>query len=230
VQESATFLSGNARLVRAGVNMLVAAWRNAPSTSILPNYTFLSQITGLTESEVHEHWTDLTQGWELRDGRLVHCEMQSLCDCMFSRHGETLTELSIHTAVIAQGPEEFVLTPPEVKTSKAKGKHKLPAGWEPNSVTLDHLAAKGYKTPEMVADLVQKMSDWASGKGEMRHDWQATLRNFASNTPVTTSISTFKDMPFIPPGANSRFSALGKSGVAREVNRSVMAAVRGPSA
>lgn len=217
MQEAGFFASENPAVVRAGFQMLVAAWRNAPCASVLPDHKSIARITGLAESEVIENMDVLSDGWDLVDGRLVHLGMQELFDSMFAKNGEALAEIGSRAASIAQSPDDFdLIAQVDAPTHGNKGKRALPKGWQPDETTRKHLAAKGYVSEEDIQDLVQVMSDWAASKGERRTDWNATLRGFATKTPRTTAI-----LPFVQPSMD-RFSAFTRKESVLNHNHSVL--------
>lgn len=214
--EHPLFLSGDARLVRAVVKMLMAAWRSSPAASLAPSYMVLADTTGLTEAEIAEHYEDLTYGWELRDERLFHVEMHALCDRLERRHGELISVMAEDMALAVQDPEHFELTAAIDEGKKHRGRRALRPSWRPSMDTLKDLAAMGITASEDVDYIVEKMRLWARSKGEKRSDWDATLLNFARNEPQS-NLPTFRNRsPVVPlvPTAGSRFASLVSRGEA----------------
>lgn len=183
--ESPLFLSGDARLVRAGAKMLLAAWRNSPAGSLAPSYAYLADVTGLSEAEIGAHYEHLTRGWEIRGERLFHIEMSALCERLHQRHGETISIMAEDAVLAAQSPENFELSVGPVAESKNKGKRALRPSWRPSTATLQDLAARGVSAPEDVDYLVEKMRLWARAGAVKRSDWDATLVQFADREPHT---------------------------------------------
>ena len=221
VQESPCFLSGDASLVRAGINMLVAAWRNAPKTSIPSSYPSLSLITGLPEASIASAFPALVYGWELHEGRLVHVEMQKFCDALWARHGEGLAHFVIDAAAVAQAPEEFELVGDEPVSSRTKGRRRLTPQWSPSQKSMVKLEAMGFNQDQCAA-IISKMRNWADSGAVMKNDWDATLMIFADREPRPPKSGV---VPFVP--ANGRFGGLVNKGeAARATNQSVMSQVR----
>lgn len=229
MQEHPCFLSADPKLVRACINMLVAASRNAPQASISASYESLAFVTGLTERELTDNFHKLTHGWELRNERMVHTEMQSLCDAMWARHGAALDELSVDLVSMAQSPDAFELTSASPESS-TKGRRKLPKNWRPLPETLKELAVRGFVTPEEQDAIIAKMTNWALSKAEKKNNWDATLLNFADKDLQWNPrpVAGRGVVPFVPGGSGSRFGALmtSKGEAARNANKSIMASLR----
>jgi hypothetical protein len=212
--ESPCFLSGDARLVRACVAMLIKAWRNEPAASLAPNLASLAAVTGLTEKEVADNFEALTTGWELREERLFHIEMEVLVERLLAKHGETLIDIAERTIVATQNPDDFQLLPSSDAESKAKGKRALRPEWRPSRDTVKTLAAMGISEQCDVDYIVAVMRDWHQSTGEKRVNWDSTLLNFArkepqKNFPSNKATSVVAGM--VPGG--TRFSGLVSKGV-----------------
>lgn len=225
--EHPLFLSGDARLVRACMRMMLRAWRSVPAGSLLPSFSALADVTGLTEREIQENYSDLTHGWELRDERLFHVELSDLCDRITRRHGEFLEQVAEDAATLIQGPEDFTLTLSAAEPSKNKGKRAFPKNFVPSQDTRRKLAVLGISTDEDVAHLVEVMSNWALSKGEKRSNWDATLMIFA-NSEAKANLPSFRSaIPLVGTSAPSRFGGLlAKGDAALRHNRSAFDRVR----
>lgn len=227
--ENPCFLSGNARLVRACVAMLTSAWRNEPAASLSPSFASLAAVTGLTEQEIAENFELLTQGWELRDERLFHIEMESLVERLLAKHGDVLIEIADRAVLATQNPEDFELLSPAEAESKGKGKRILREEWRPSPATIQTLAAMGISDKEDVDYIVSVMRDWAKSNAEKRANWDSTLLNFARKEPQR-NFPTRKNAPSVVsamvPGG-TRFSGLVSKGqVATTHNEDVFSRVR----
>lgn len=178
VCESRAFLSGDARLVRACVRLLMAAWRGVPAGTVNPAYGNLSAITGLTEQELAVHYAEITDGWELRDGRLLHLEMHALCDRLQQRHADTVAHIAEDAALAMQDSSQFTLQSPVAIPHKGRGARHIPNNWAPRPETVARLEQLGF-TGETRDVLVQTMTSWARSRNEKRADWDETLIGFA---------------------------------------------------
>jgi hypothetical protein len=212
ITENPLFLSGDARLVRAAMKMLVAAWRGSPAGSLSPSYAYLADLTGLTEAEIGAHYEHLTRGWEIRGERLHHVEMSALCERLLQRHGETISIMAEDAVLAAQSPENFELGVGPAVESKNKGKRALRPSWRPSMDTIRDLAARGVTATEDIDFLVEKMRVWARGGAVKRADWDATLLQFADREPHTnlpskrSAVVPFVGMP------SSRFGGMVSRG------------------
>lgn len=228
--ESPLFLSGDARLVRAGMAMLLKAWRNEPAASLSPSFASLAAVTSLTEQEVSDNYEALTAGWELRDERLFHSEMEALVERLLAKHGETLIEIAERAIVTAQNPDDFELIPSSSDDgTKAKGKRALRPEWRPCKATIQSLAAMGISEACDVDYIVAVMRDWHQSTGEKRLNWDSTLLNIARKEPQR-NLPSRKQAPSVVagmvPGA-TRFSGLVSKGQAATThNEDVFSRVR----
>lgn len=203
LQESPLFLSADARLVRAGLYMLDAAWRSAVPGSIPSAFNALAQHTRLSEAEVQAHYDLLTVGWELRqDGRLYHAKMAALCDGLDDRFGPQIDALSQGSVIAAQGADTFELVAPEA-VAKAKKKRVaavrgIDEGFLPDAASVANIERAGYVSQEHKEWLLQLFIDYALSKGVKQKGWQATFRNFASSS---ITIKNFSARFGAPPSA-----------------------------
>ena len=221
IEEHPCFFSDNPLLVRACMRMVIAAWRNAPRASLSVNYASLCHISGLDERTLHEHFEELSTGWELRDGRLVHLGLQDFCDVLWARHGEVLGQFSIDAAAVAQAPEEFELTAQEPVTKRTRGRHLMPKEWTATPSTVKKLEAMGFTDPSQQEELASNMRNWADSTNQLRTNWDATLLIFAQRAPKPVQRNAH--VPYV----TSRFGSIANKGeAARAVNQSVMAQAR----
>lgn len=228
--ESPSFLSGNARLVRACVAMLTKAWRNDPIASLAPSFASLAAITGLTEEEVGQHFEALTTGWELREERLFHIEMEALAERLLAKHGDVLIEIAERSILATQNPEDFVLVASSTdEGTKARGKRALRPEWRPSSDCRKDLAAMGITDNQDVDYIVGIMRNWALSNGEKKVNWDATLLNFARKEPLRNFPSRRNETSVVAgmvPGA-TRFGGLVSKGAAATFhNEDVFSRVR----
>lgn len=188
LQENPLFLSSNARLVRASLWMLEAAWRSNVPGSIPSSFGSLAMVTRLSEAEVQLHYADLTTGWELRDdGRLHHEDLSRLANSIDDQFGSQLDVLANGMAIAMQGVEAFELLPTEAvkKASKnrvKRGKAEIPNTFEPDATSLASLIKAGFVTEEYRQWLLEQFQDYAKSKGLKQANWQATLRTYASSS------------------------------------------------
>ena len=206
--ESPLFLSDDARLVRAGMRMLAAAWRSNPAGSLSPSFAYISSVTGLSEREISDHYVALTSGWELRDERLFHVEMSALCDRLARRHGDALAAVAEDAVAACQDPESFELTAGAPEPHRNKGKRALRPNWRPSPETVKELFAKGIETPEDQEYVIQRMRNWAKSEAVRKVDWDATLLNLADRIRHWELPSKKNASPLPLVGASSRFPSL----------------------
>lgn len=216
ISEHPCFLSNEPALVRACFSMIAAAWRNFPDVSIPASYPALGHITGLSEVQIGSAFRDLAHGWELRDGRLVHVELQVLGDRMWERHAETFEQITVDAAAIMQAPEDFDLTMPEAVSSRTKGRKLLPPAWSPSTASIARLIGMGYSEQSHRDALVSKMRDWANSTDQKKTNWDATLMVFASREPRPSF--GLSSLPGVPVGG--RFGGLINRGEAAKANNS----------
>lgn len=180
------FMSGDGRVVRGALAMLYAAWASDTPGRLPPGIEALAQVTALSAEEVQLHYEVLTDGWELRDGRICHGALEAAADRMSQRFGPELEVLRAGWAAAVQpGPvsEEFELVPQEaVKKVRAKGKHMLPKDFTMDPTTFRHVVSVGYDSEDLRKWLLQRFADYSLAKGQMQRDWQAALRNFSASS------------------------------------------------
>lgn len=181
--ESPFFLSKDARIVRAGFFMLDAAWRADLPGSIPSSFEALALITRLPEELVADNYVLLTAGWELEGGRLHHLQMEAIAESVQERFGAQLAVVAESAILACQGGSvEFELMPSTEVAKKKKGKHALPKDFLMDKATLERAAAEGFTTEETMTWLKHQFTDYAHSKDVRMANWQATCRNFLSNS------------------------------------------------
>lgn len=189
MQDGPLFSSNDARLVRAAFWMLDAAWKSDVPGSISSSFSSLSMVTRLTESQVQQHYAELTEGWELRDdGRLHHVDLSRLAESIDEQFGAQLDVISSGLVIAMQGVDAFELTPPEAvkKVAKKRGKAQIPGVFQPDVVSVASLIKAGYVTEEYREWVLEQFRDYAQSKALKQANWQATLRTYASSS-ITAS-------------------------------------------
>lgn len=180
--EAPAFHSGEAKVVRAAVLMLERAWRSIPAGTLPVNHTVLAPMLGLDEHEMGQHFSLLTEGWTLSDGRLVHPGMHAAAARIWLSQGESLDALAAKAAVVVQDPDAFELVPTDaVSASPLQGRRRLPASF---GLTPDLRAwlAKDLGVPdEQDQDFILgKFVAHARSRNEKYADPEAGFKVFAS--------------------------------------------------
>lgn len=175
---NAAFHSGDAKLVRAVLNMLQCAWFSDSPGSLPASRQELSDAIGLTEQELLQHYDVLTVGWELNgDGRLTYEPLQRLALEVIEIHGKDLLRLRARSVAAVAAPDQFDLLPRT--TTKALGKTKLPAEFEPSPQTINKLIDEGFTTEKRREWIQEKFCNHYRATGDKLVDWQAAFLNFA---------------------------------------------------
>lgn len=178
LMESSAFLSDDPKLVRASTQLLWAAWRAEPAGSVPADMARLGAACNLTAIEVGEHYEALTEGWELRDGRLHHIKMSALCARIGDRFGDVIAKLAEQAAAVIQAPEEFELVGPDVE-ARTKGRRLIPPNFGLSPVREAWLEAKGFRTVEDRQFIMEKFISHAKRLNEKFNNWDAAFENFA---------------------------------------------------
>lgn len=184
IEQSQAFFHADARLARAYVRLLIAAWRGVPAGSIPSSQAYLAAATSLPEDFVSEHYVTLTDGFELHDdGRLYHGGIAKACARLTDNFSKEIEGYALAAAMAVQDPEQFVLGAVETRTKKPRGKTLLPKdfGFDKHPDLRGWCAENDYPHPEQQDWVMNKFCDWAWGKGEMYKEWDAVFRNFARN-------------------------------------------------
>lgn len=233
IEQSAAFVHPDARLGKAYLKLLLAAWRSAPAGTLPASHQYLAEVTGLPLALVDEHYTTLTDGFELVDARLRHTRLAAHLDMMVARFGKSLEEFALSTAIAAQNPEQFSLVTVEAAGTRARGKCGLPKGfgYEAHPELIDWAAKHGFPEPGDRAWVMERFIDYSLKKGSKWVSWPAAFRNWAvkdmqefGNIPP----SQVKGLPPRPAGASpfARFNGGASKGeVARDHNVDVFASL-----
>jgi hypothetical protein len=183
LMEAAFFQSNDARLVRAGLWMMEAAWRSTKPGTIPAGFDTLATITRLSVSEVEKNFDLLTQGWTLQDGRFHHEQLEAVVLSVQERFGDELEVIAESALVACQGGDiDFELAPASVVKKKKRGKHAFPSTFVMDKTTSDRAFAEGYTSPELEKWLLSDFSDFAKSGDRRYADWQATLRNYLGSS------------------------------------------------
>jgi hypothetical protein len=183
LMDAAFFQSNDARLVRAGLWMLEAAWRSTKPGTIPAGFDALASITRLTTAEVEKHFDLLTEGWALEDGRFHHEQLEAIALSAQERFGDELEVIAESALMACQGGEiEFELAPASAVKKKKRGKHALPADFAMDKTSSDRAFAEGYTSPELQNWLLCSFKDFAESSDRRYANWQATLRNYLGSS------------------------------------------------
>ncbi|MEJ8837593.1 hypothetical protein [Ramlibacter sp. AN1133] len=210
--ENRAFLAGDPKLVRAVPKLLIHAWRATPAGSIPADFQRIGSLCDLSDTQVGEHFDDLLEGWELRDGRFFHIAMSALCEKVAAKFGEVLSDLQAQAAAMPQAPEEFELTAPTVE-ARTKGRRLLPKDFMLTDERRLWLKAHGFETSEDQDWILEKFVTWARKDSEKMSNWEAGFHNFClkENKRFLPSRQTAV-VPLAPPnGALSRSQRYGGS-------------------
>lgn len=178
VLESRAFLSGNPRLVRAVAKLLFYAWRAEPAASIPADMQRIGSLCDLTDQEVGEHFDDLLDGWQMKDGRYSHVAMAALCERVSAKFGDVLENLADQAAALPQAPEEFELTAPAVE-SRTKGRRLLPKEFGLTPDLRLWLKQNGFDTEDDCSFIMEKFKTHALKDSVKANNWDAAFKNFA---------------------------------------------------
>jgi hypothetical protein len=232
VEQSAAFVHPDARLGKAFIKLLMAAWRSCPAGTIPASHQYIADATNLSLEVVDEHYTTLTDGFVLQDGRLRHAQMGHLLDTMAGRFGKALEEFALSSAMAVQDPDQFSLIAVEAASAKAKGKTKLPKGFgfEAHPELIEWASLHGFPQPEDRAWIMEKFIDYSLKKDSRWVNWASAFRNWSTKELEFGSLppSRAAAFPARKPATSpfSRFvdtSGASKGEVARDHNADVFA-------
>jgi hypothetical protein len=178
LMESAAFLSDNPKVVRAAVRLLNTAWAAEPAGSVPADHLRLGAACGLTSAEVGEHYESLTEGYELRGGRLHHIKMSELCGRIAEKFGDVIERLADQAAALPQSPEDFALEAPKAE-SRTKGRRLLPSNFGRTPSLDAFLTAHGFETDADKDFIVEKFVLHSKKGSDKWNDWDAAFKNFA---------------------------------------------------
>lgn len=176
------FASTDARLVRACIFLLDAAWRSPQPGSLPSDVALIAGLARLPACDVERYWEQLFQGWELReDGRLWHPRLSKLATDMAERYSDELGLIE-SSLVLMQQPvaDLFDTVVPAKAASGAKGKRALPKAFEPDRVSSEAMRRAGFLHQPEREWLLAKFVDFAEGRRYV--NWQAAFRNYLSNS------------------------------------------------
>jgi hypothetical protein len=164
--------------VRAVTKLLFYAWRATPAGSIPADMQRIGSLCDLTDQEVGQHFDDLLDGWQMREGRYCHVAMSALCERVSMKFGDVLESLADQAAAMPQAPEEFELTPPTVE-SRTKGRRLLPKDFGIAPAMRLWLQQNGFDTDEDCTFILEKFRTYAQKDSVKANDWDAAFKNFA---------------------------------------------------
>jgi hypothetical protein len=226
ILESRAFLSDDPRIVRAVSRMLFYAWLAVPAASVPADAQRLANASGLTPEEVTEHWTELTDGWTMREGRLFHDEMSALCERIANRFPDLLELMGTQAAAMVQAPEDFELTAPTVE-SRTKGRRLLPRDWALTPQLRLWLKAQGIVDEQDQNFVTEKFITHFRRTNEKMNDWESAFKNFALKEDHRRLPSATRVVPLVgaggAPGSRAeRFGSAGRGEAAVNHNRDVL--------
>ncbi len=178
------FISDDARIVRAGLWLIEAAWRSSRPGAIPSGFEALSSITRLSEAEVTKHFDVLTQGWELREDGWLHCEeieyhAQNIQD-RFAPELETIAE-SLIVGTQGSGVQFDLVSEVVVKKKRKNTMRLIDKDFSMDSTTTQRAIAEGYAADAKMDWLMNEFRDYAHSKARKYADWQAACRSFLGN-------------------------------------------------
>lgn len=181
VEQSQAFLHSDARLAKGYLALIVAAWRGAPAGSVPASHAYLAQASGLPLELIGEHYDVLTEGFELRGGRLHHIYLSSMSERLMSKHGAVIEEFALSTAMTAQAPDLFGVAVVESSKSRTGAKRAMPKGfgYDSNPELEIWAAANGFPQPEDRAWILERFIEGSKAKGFKYSDWAAAFRVWA---------------------------------------------------
>jgi hypothetical protein len=194
--ESSAFLSDDPKLVRASVRLLNAAWRGEPAGSVPADMLRLGEVCGLSAVEVGEHYEELTEGFELRNGRMHHVKMSALCARIGEKFGDVIAKLADQAAAVVQAPEEFELTAPVVE-ARTKGRRQIPAGFGRTPDRDKFMASKGFASDEDKDFMMEKFVLHCKSNNEMFNDWDSAFKKFAMKEDLRNIPSRKNQVPLV---------------------------------
>lgn len=186
IEQSLAFVHADARLGKAALRLIFAAWRGAPAGSVPASHAYIASATGLSEDLVSEHYVTLTDGFVLSDdGKLHHTALAKLCERMTEQYGREIESFALATAMSVQDPDAFGIGNVEAKSKRGpRGKCLMPKGFGYDLFPdLRQFGVEcGYYPTEHDQDwIMSKFIDFASRGGEMYKDWSAAFRTYARN-------------------------------------------------
>ena len=184
IEQGEAFRHPDARMLKASMKLLFAAWRGAPVASIPSSHSYIAEVTGLPPELVAERYVALTDGFVLQDdGRLHHTGLAHVCSKMQESYGAEIDGFTVSLAVVAQDPEQFSLIDGGKSSSKLKGKTLIPKGFGLDS----HPGMRawcfenGYPAPNQQKWLMEKFIDYAVARDDKQKDWVRTFYTYARN-------------------------------------------------
>lgn len=195
--ESPAFQSDKPYVVRACLLMLERAWRSVPAGSLPSSMTVLAPLVGLTQEQITLHFHELTHGWELVDGRVVHVQMHAVARAIWASQAEALDLLAARSAVVPESPDEFALVAPEAApASPLKGKRAVPASFGLTSDLRNWLVKELSVADEGDQDfLMTAFHDMCRSRAYKSADPAASFRNFCKNEPLWKLPSRRRQVP-----------------------------------
>ncbi len=195
VEHSAAFVHEDARVARAALRLLFAAWRGTPTGSIPSSHSFVASATGAPQEFVAEHYVVLTEGFELgEDGLLHHVGLSRICSQMRENYSKEIDAYALSVAMSMQDPDNLgVMSTETVAKRTVRGKTALPKGFGFESCSEDLRSwcdDHGYVGAVDQAYIMEKFIDYAKSRDQRNKDWAAAFRTYA-----TDEISRFRRYP-----------------------------------
>lgn len=193
------FQSGDARLVRASINMLMAAFHGQPAGTLPKTVEAIATVTHLTVDEVKEHFPTLVAGWKTTQEAICFEPMAQMAARLATEYGDALRRLQDGVSVAIAAPDLFntellpdqgaaleskvtgkTLLKAQDLLGKTAAKRLLPDGAQITPDIRDILMGRHF-TADTHDEIWQLFVDYHQSKGTRSANWTAEFRNWLSN-------------------------------------------------
>lgn len=225
LQDLAAFQSSNPRIVRAGLNMLIAAFYNERCGEVDSSLEALATATHLSIEEVEENLPVLTRGWKkVRRGRAYCFEpLAELAKRFDDGFGQALQSLQDRAVAAICSPDlaaqELFDVQGEALANELSGEtvrkaqaipatkvpRRLPEGAQMSERMKKVATEKGFTKPQEHEQIWELFYHYYFSQGLTSHSWESEFVRWLNNQLRYGRLTPDADVPSIyPTGANSQ--------------------------
>lgn len=211
--ESGWFSSSDAEVVRAGILLLEAAARSTQPATLPDHPATLARVAGMTLEAWAAKGEPALEGFERVEGGWRHQAMYDQLAAVQERFGAQLQELAASSVLASLAVDEFPLVGEVKPAGRSKGKRALPKDFTFSPALLKSAESAGFISLEHQDWLLTKFRDFASSSTRLYSNWDATARNYITNSITARDFHTF--FGYWPRDSKARLGrgAAGETGV-----------------
>lgn len=218
------FQSDDARIVRAGITMLMAAFHGQPAGTLPCAVEAIATVTHLSVDEVKANWSTLTAGWKKLKDTLVFEPMAQMAMRLAVDYGDALRRLQDGVAVAIAAPDLFntellptqglalqeqvagkTLAKAMDMLGQTRAKRVLPDDAQVTPEIRDIMIGAQF-TGDMHQEIWQMFVDFHQSKGTRSANWTAEFRNWLKNKTFYGRLDPKSATTSEPPRTNVRHS------------------------